>query len=49
VTSTPTPAPQGILATPTRDGRLLNAVFYARREQLLQELPPPLDGIEDDA
>jgi hypothetical protein len=32
----------GILATPTRDGRLLNAVFYARREQLLQELPPPL-------
>jgi hypothetical protein len=40
----------GLLATRTGDGRRLNDVFYQRREALLQqqeELPPPLDGIEE--
>lgn len=48
-----TASAEGLLQHPTRDGRRLNDVFYQRREAILQaqadELPPPLDGIEDDA
>jgi hypothetical protein len=50
-TSTAT-RPRTASSPPHGDGRRLNDVFYQRREAILhaqEELPPALDGIEDDA